>query len=285
MESAAENGRKGHIISYDLHIHSNISDGTFSPYEIIDQSLKKGLKGISITDHDDIDHNHIDEAAREKGLKYIYGMEFSTDTNNLHIIGYNLDIENLRLKEYIDFQKNEREKALRKMCKKTVECGIPIQFKELKKFNTRSLGRPHMAAIMMEKGYVENFYEAFSKYLRNDKSVFVDYEKYHFLEIIDIILESNGTPILAHPGMLRDDVFQSIFKNALKRGLAGLEAYYPRHSIRQTKTLIEIAKKNGLVITGGSDFHGETKPDIKIGDAGISEEEFEKFANRMGLES
>ncbi len=264
-----------HTIDYDLHIHSTISDGTLTPYEIIDLAVKKNLKGICITDHDDICHDHIKEYAEKKGIKYIYGMEFSTDISNLHIIGYNLDINNPSLKKYINFQKAERENAIRAMCKKSVKYNVPIHFGELKKFNTRSLGRPHLAELMIEKGYVNNFYEAFQKYLKTDKPVFVDYKKYPFIDILKIIYESNGIAVWAHPGMIKHNIFQSNLNSMIKNGLNGLEIYYPRHSKKQVEYFKDIAKANNLLITGGSDFHGSTKPDIKLGCTGVSEEEYE----------
>ncbi len=277
MEGADKKDPPGHIIEYDLHIHSNISDGTFSPYEAIELSQKKGLKGISITDHDDISINNIKDHAEKHDLEYIYGIEFSTDTANLHILGYNLDTESAELKTFLDNEKSKREEAIKEMCKKTAEHGIPIEFEELKKIKTRSLGRPHLAQIMIEKGYVSNLYEAFQKYLKNSKPIFVDYEKHNYKYILDIIIKSNGIPILAHPGMLRNEFFQFFINKAIKNGLMGIEAYYPRHSEKQVSYFKKIAKENDLVITGGSDFHGVIKPDINIGDAGISREEFKKF--------
>ncbi len=265
------------IIEYDLHIHSSISDGTFTPYEIIDLSQKQGLKGISITDHDDISINHILDYAKKHGLEYIYGIEFSTSITNLHIIGYNPDINSSELNNYLDSQKSEREKAIQKMCEKTAQHGIPVDFEELKKIKTRSLGRPHLAQLMIEKGYVQDIYEAFQKYLKNNKPIFVDYNKYKYEDILNIILKSNGIPVFAHPGMLRQDLFQSIIYKAIKNGLKGIEVYYPRHSEKQIQYFKKFAEEYNLIITGGSDFHGDIKPDINIGDAGILQEAFEKF--------
>ena len=277
MASADRRESFKRVVEYDLHIHSNISDGTFFPYEIINLAHRQKLKGISITDHDDISINNILDYAGKCELKYIYGIEFSTNIANLHIIGYNLDIKSPELKNYLDFQKSEREKAIQKMCKKTVQHGIPVDFEELKNMKTRSLGRPHLARLMVEKGYVANIYEAFQKYLRNNKPVFVDYKKIKYMDILNIILKSNGIPVLAHPGMLSQDVFQSVVYEAIKNGLKGIEVYYPRHSEKQTQYLKKMSEEYNLIITGGSDFHGDIKPDINIGDAGISQEEFEKF--------
>lgn len=277
MEQTDRRKTSSHIIKYDLHIHSNISDGTLLPYEIVEMSQKKGLNGISITDHDDISIDNISAYSEKHELKYIYGIEFSTDRTNLHILGYNLDIGSSELISYLNFEKFEREKAIEKMCKKTFQYGIPVDFEELKSLDTRSLGRPHLAKLMIEKGYVDNIYEAFQKYLKDDRPIFVDYKKYNYMDILDIIIKSNGISVIAHPGMLRLNVFQSFIYKAIKNGLRGIEVYYPRHNEKHVKYFKEIAKEYNLIITGGSDFHGAIKPDINIGDEGISQEEFEKF--------
>lgn len=277
----ASTGAQSQNIEYDLHIHSNISDGTFSPYQIIDKAKKLGLKGISITDHDDISLDHISNYAKEKGLNYIYGIEFSTDISNLHILGYDLDLNNPLLNEFLQSQKAEREIALRKMCENTKKHGVPVEFSELKNIKTKSLGRPHLAQIMIEKGYVSNFYEAFQKYLRTDKPIFVDYKKYSYKYIMEIIVQCKGLAVFAHPGMLKNNIFQSIIYDAIKLGLNGMEVYYPRHSKEQIKYLIKIAKEYNLLITGGSDFHGENKPDIHIGDAGISQDQYNELIKHL----
>ncbi len=277
-----ENSKKfleTHKIEYDLHTHSTISDGTFSPEEIISSAAKIGLKGISITDHDNFYEIDLTEFAKEKNIIYIKGVEFSTDITNLHILGYNINYNCKEFQDYISNQKLERELALKKMCEKSKEYNIPVDFEELKEFsNNKTLGRPHLAAIMVKKGYVKNIYHAFSKYLKYNKPIFVDYKKFNFKKIINIILNCNGIPVLAHPGMLKENIFKKIFMDAVKSGLKGIEAYYTRHSYNQTLYFLELAKKFNLIVTGGSDFHGDVKPDIKLGQAGINEEEFQRFS-------
>ncbi len=275
MESTKTN--TDNIVKYDLHIHSSISDGTFTPYEIIEIAIKNNLKGISITDHDDISIDSIDEYAKKNNLIYIYGIEFSTEIPNLHIIGYNLDLDSPPLKHYLEEQKFERIKAIKEMCRKTQKMGVPVYFEELQEINTKSFGRPHLADAMVKKGYAHSVYDAFQRYLRNDRPIFVDYKKHPYREILNLIHKSNGFSVLAHPAMLKQNLFQSIILSSLKNNLKGIEVYYPRHNESQKKQLKKIASDNNLIITGGSDFHGSIKPDIELGVAGLNEEEFEKF--------
>lgn len=269
------------MIEYDLHIHSTVSDGTLTPYEIIDRAAALGLKGIAITDHDDISTDHIGDYACRKGIDYFYGIEFSTNIPNLHILAYGLDLKAPLLREYLKDQKQEREKAIRAMCKKAQKMGLVIDFNELKESNTRSFGRPHLADLMVKKGYTRDVYEAFQKYLKNGRPVFVDYRKFSFRKILEIITQCNGLPVLAHPAMLRGDLFHSVFSEAMKHGLKGLEVYYPRHTREQKKHLKRLAGEHGLMITGGSDFHGAIKPDIEMGNAGLNREEFLAFREAL----
>lgn len=271
------------MIGYDLHIHSTISDGTLTPYEIIDRALEIGLKGVAITDHDDISQDHIGDYARRKGLAYDYGIEFSTDIPNLHILSYGPDLETPLLREYLEDQKKEREKAIQAMCVKARKLGLTVYFEELKESNTRSFGRPHLADLLVKKGYAGDVYDAFQKYLKNGRPVFVDYRKFGYKKILNIITRCNGLPVLAHPAMLRGDLFHSVFAEALKHGLKGLEVYYPRHTREHKKYLKKLAGEHGLIVTGGSDFHGAIKPDIEIGSAGINEEEYEAFRKALSL--
>ncbi|MDD5065461.1 MAG: PHP domain-containing protein [bacterium] len=272
-----EKSSTGHLVEYDLHIHSSVSDGTLTPRQIIDTARQKKLKGVAITDHDDISIDGIKEYAAEQNMFYTYGIEFSTDIPNLHILGYQVDLHSPALREFLDEQKSGREKAIREMCKKTRALGIPVDFEEIAESSTKTLGRPHLAELMVKKGYTSNIYEAFQKYLKNGKPVFVDYKKYNFLKILDIIINSKGIPVLAHPAMLRPELFYSVFSQAVKNNLAGLEVYYPRHSPDQKKRLKKLAREYNLIITGGSDFHGDIKPDIEIGSDGVNQQEFERF--------
>ncbi len=274
----AEEFVKNHKIEFDLHTHSVISDGTLTPYELIDTAADYNLKGLCITDHDNICTDDLSNYAEKKGLTLIQGIEFSTDIINLHILGYNLNLECEELKNYISNQKLERELALRKMCEKSKKYNVPVDYDELKKYtNNKTIGRPHIASIMVEKGYVKDIYQAFHKYLRYDRPVFADYKKFNFKKVINIILNCGGVPVLAHPGMIYKNVFKRIIYDAIKTGLKGIEIYYPRHSYRQTYEFYTLAKDYNLVITGGSDFHGSLKPDIKLGGAGVNTEEFNKL--------
>jgi len=267
---------KNRIIKYDLHIHSTISDGTCSPYEIIEIAKNKNLKGISITDHDEYVEDNIYEYAKEKGIIFIPAIEFSTKFTNVHIIGYNLNWQDEKLENFLKHQREERKKAIIKMCEKGKRMGLPISFEEIiENINTtKSIGRPHIANILVKKGYVKNIYEAFKKYLYTGGPIFEDYKKYHYSEIINLIEQANGVSVLAHPGLIPYNIQERVIIDCIKYGIKGIEVFYPRHSYNQIERFYSLAQKYGLFIFGGSDFHGEVKPDIQLGDAGLTEDEF-----------
>ncbi len=265
-------------IKFDLHIHSTVSDGTLTPYQIIDLAVEKGLKGISITDHDEFAEDSIKEYADEKNIILISGIEFSTLFTNVHILGYNLNWHNSNLQSFLMEQRDERKEAVIRMCEKSKKLGVPVDFDEIVNSNEGniSIGRPHIAKILVKKGYVKNIYEAFKKYLYTDGPIFSDYKKYTHREIINLILEADGIPVLAHPGMISYEIQDKIVQECIKYNIMGLEVYYKRHSFNQIEEFYNLALTNDLLITGGSDFHGDIKPDIKLGDAGLTEDEFAK---------
>ncbi len=267
---------KNRKVRYDLHIHSTVSDGTYSPYEIVEIAKEKELAGISITDHDEFVEDTIAEYAKKMGLIFIPAIEFSTKFINVHIIGYNLNWRNERLQSFLKHQRAERRKAIIKMCEKSKRIGVPVDFDEIIENgqDVKSIGRPHIANILVKKGYVKDVYEAFRKYLYTGGPLFEDYKKYHYKEIIKLIKDAGGISVLAHPGLIHSDIQEIILNECIKYGINGIEVFYPRHSHNQIEKFQSIAQKYELFITGGSDFHGEVKPDIQIGDAGLTDEEF-----------
>lgn len=270
-------------ILYDLHIHSSYSDGTYSPYEVVELAKKSGLKGISITDHDEFIEDEIENFSNKNGIFILNGIEFSTTITNLHIIAYNFDKDNRKLREFLNFQREERKKAFIKMCKKAKNFNMNIEIEEcFKKFDqNRILGRPHLAQIMVEKGYVKNIYEAFKKYLYTGGPLFVDYKKLHYREILNLINEIKGISVLAHPALIKSKNIEKIISDCIKMGLDGIEVFYPRHNLYQTQFFYKMANDFNLLITGGSDFHGSNKPDIMLGSAGLTEEEFTELHQRI----
>lgn len=235
-----------------------------------------GLKGISITDHDAVLPKEVIDAAQSMDFKLINAVEFSTAYHNVHILGYGLSFSNPELNDFVKTECEKRKTACQEMCKKTKEYNIPVSFEEVlaEKNNIEGvLGRPHIAAVMVKKKYVKNGYEAFQKYLRKGCPVYVGYDKYRPPEIVEKIKAWKGIPIIAHLGLVKVEP-DKIFQECLEAGLLGIEVYYPRHSFDQVQRLLELTVKHNLLISGGSDFHGILKPDIELGDAGLTEENY-----------
>ncbi|MCK4667804.1 PHP domain-containing protein [Candidatus Dependentiae bacterium] len=268
---------------YDLHIHTTISDGTFPPEKLIKHAFDNKIKGISITDHDAVGSKEIYFKIIESGI-CIPGLELSSLNNNVHILGYGLDWRNPKLITFLKRQQNHRMNAIVKMCKKTNEFGIPVSVEEVlveKQGDKGAVGRPHLAAAMLKKGYVSTVKEAFVKYLRKDAPIYEKKERHSHQFLIKKVLEWGGMPVLAHPGLIEEKIREKIIREAIEVGILGIEAYYPSHSEEYISQLITLASNNSLIITGGSDFHGENKPHIYLGIAGLRSEDFIIFSEKL----
>ncbi len=254
-------------------MHSNYSDGIYKPKELIDLAMKKGLCGIAITDHDTIDGLKEGESyAREKNFLFINGIEFSTFImeKEVHILGYKIDYYNKGLTEITKKLKKSREERGLKIIEKLNNLGIKIESTDLYHYPLKSIGRPHIANILIEKGYVKNKQEAFLKYIGQDCSGYV--EKYKLLakEAIQIIKDAGGIAIIAHPHLIQEDRYVEML---LDMGIDGIEVYHSKHSLRISDKYKYIAKKRNLYITGGSDFHGYKEDFNFLGKVGIKRED------------
>jgi len=255
----------------DLHTHSTASDGTFSPEELVYLAKKEKLQALALTDHDTIDGlKPAYKTAKEVDLSFLCGVEISIKfegPGHFHLLGYFLEPEIPKINETLLKLKKAREERNKKMIEKLNNLGIKITLEELKEIAQGEIGRPHMANLLVKKGVVKSFEEAFQKYLKKDAPAYVPKALLSPEEAIKLILEAKGIPVLAHPVTLKLNLLD--LKNYLKKlrdfGLIGVEVFYPEHTIDFTKFLIECAKELGLLLTGGSDFHGENKPDIKLG--------------------
>jgi len=255
----------------DLHTHSTASDGTFSPQELIYLAKKEGLQALALTDHDTIDGlKAFYFTAKEENLPSLCGVEISIKFDgpgHFHLLGYFLKPEIPELDNTLKRLKKAREERNKKMIEKLKSLGIEITMEELKEIAKGEIGRPHIANLLVRKGVVKSFDEAFERYLKKGALAYVPKALLLPEEAIKLILEAKGVPVLAHPVTLK--LNHSELKGYLKKlkdfGLMGVEAYYPEHSSEFTRFLIECAKELGLLITGGSDFHGKNKPDIKLG--------------------
>jgi len=261
----------------DLHIHSNASDGTYSPEEIIDLAVKSGISAISITDHDTLDGvKKVLVKGIPDSLGFLTGVEISSAPPNgcfcsgsFHILGYGVDPDNQELLNVLARQKQARLDRNPKMLDRLSDLGKKIALEDVEaEASGGQPGRPHIAVCMVKAGYVKSLEEAFDKYLAKGRPAYVEKKKIPCGDAIRVISQSGGAAILAHPGLLRcphDEPFEMLFDCLCDMGLAGLEAYYSGHSESQAAMFQGLARRKGLIVTGGSDFHGEIKPDIKIG--------------------
>jgi len=270
----------------DLHNHTTASDGLLAPAQLIEYAVQKELACIAITDHDTIDG--IDEAitAGEKyRIEIIPGIEINTQlaSNEIHILGYFIDWKSSLLQEILIKMKNERRTRTKKMIQKLTKLyGFNITYEEiLDKAEDAAIGRLHIARALMSKGLVKNINEAFNRYLGVDCPAYVD--RYHLTpgEGISLIKKSGGAAILAHPGLLAK---KELLDYMLNTEIDGIEAYHSKHTQEQAQYFASIARKNNLLITGGSDCHGELFNGVPtIGDVTIGMEEVVLLKNKAKL--
>lgn len=243
----------------DLHLHTNQSDGVFSPDELVTRASRLNLAAVAITDHDTVEGIPRGlEAAGKYGVEVIPGIELSTNLDNgdLHILGYFIDYKDEALLGLISKVKKSRFDRIVKMVRKLQELGVNISLQKVlsKAKEKSSLGRPHIARVLVESGHVSSIKEAFDKYLGSHCPAYVERYKLEPEEVVNIIKQSGGVPVLAHPGMLSS--FEYI-ERCISAGIQGIEVFHSKHSPEQTREFEIIAKRYSLIPTGGSDCHGE----------------------------
>lgn len=242
----------------DLHMHSRFSDGALTVTEIIDLAITRKLGCISITDHDNFDaYDAGKDYAADRGIEFISGIEISAihKGRDIHILGYFIDVNNLALNMEMQEQAKNRRRRVREILRRLDKMGMPLTFeKVLSKAGGGVIGRPHIAMAMIEEEYVNNFNDAFSKYLSEDGEVFVEKKGLSIEETIQLIRRAGGVSVLAHPQKTRCD---ELIPLMVECGLSGIETYCPTQKGSSARNYREIAKKYGLVCSGGSDFHVE----------------------------
>ena len=262
----------------DLHVHSLASDGTFNPVQLVKESLKRNLAAIAIVDHDTVDA--IEEAiaaAKDTDLEIIPGIELTAqhEGQEIHILGYFLDYRNPELLEQLKLLQANRVERVYKIIKNLKELGVDLDPGAVFKISGKStVGRMHIARALVTEGKVSSIPEAFRKYIGDRSPAYVLGFDLSVPGAIKIIQDAGGLSVLAHPYLLRNDALITEFKGF---GLDGLEIYYPEHSQSMVNFYLDLAKKLNLSVTGGSDFHGSAKPDIKLGMMKVSLELVEKL--------
>jgi predicted metal-dependent phosphoesterase TrpH len=265
----------------DLHVHSTASDGKLTPAEVIGEAAGKGLSYVALADHDTVDGIAAAKKAAKAfpGLTVIPAIEISTDIpqGEVHILGYFIDYTDAELLARLEEFKNSRLRRAEQMVAKLANLGMPVEWRRvLELAGGNTIGRPHIAQAMMEKGYVPSFKDAFDEYLGHGKPAYVEREKMLPAEAVGIIVKARGLPVLAHPLTTEDP--EGLVAELKPAGLVGLEAYYNGYSDEEVESLLALAQKHGLIATGGSDFHGiEPEEETAIGGADVPLEAVERL--------
>lgn len=241
----------------DLHVHTNVSDGLLSPFQVVSEASESGLAAIAITDHDTMDGLPYAEAAgRKHGIEVVPGVELSAGYGGteFHILGYYCDPNNPFLKKTLKAVRRSRYDRMMKMLEKLKKLGIEIELKEvLQVVKGQMLGRPHLAITLCIKGYCKTPAEAFKKYIGFDGPAYVERMKFSPYDAIFMIRNARGIPVLAHPGFYKED---KLIPSLVRAGLLGIEVFHPDHLMVSNYRYMRIAKKYNLLVTGGSDYHG-----------------------------
>jgi hypothetical protein len=257
----------------DLHTHSTASDGTLSPTELISAAKAAGLDAIALTDHDTAGGlQEAAEAGKRLGVEVIPGCELSVTYSKkpafMHILGLYLPVEPKGLTEGLEYLNKRREDRNIQIVQKLRDLGISISYEELlEQAGDGTVGRPHFAQLLIKKGVVPNISEAFSRFLGDGGKAYLPKEKFDAEKAIPLLKAEGASVVLAHPYSLhiKGATLEEELTRLKEIGLDGIECLYPLHSEEQTKKYIALAEKLDLLVLGGSDFHGDTKPDIKLG--------------------
>lgn len=268
----------------DLHIHTNYSDSTDSPEQVVTYAAECGLSAISITDHDTIDGLPEACAVGERlGVEIISGVELSSEygKKDIHILGYFFDLGKSPLVNSLSQMQEARVDRMKKMVNKLVSLGVKdLNFEEVaSRLRSDAVGRLHLAQLLVEKGAVKNLEAAFRQYLSEGAPAYFPKFKQTPFEAIKLIKDSGGVAVMAHPMVTQRD---ELIPEMVRWGLDGIEAYYPNCSMEVANFYIGLAEKHGLIITGGSDAHGKGKTNTYIGKAYVDYASVEKMKVRCG---
>ena len=287
------------MLQVDLHVHSNRSDGTYSPKELVDYAMQKGLAAFALTDHDTVDGldeaiSYAEELRQEQSSaqqknptlesssqvnaveqsppipEVIPGIEFSTEYQgqDVHIVGLYIDHHSQTFRNHLQEFVDSRTTRNHKMCRLLQEAGIQISYEALKaEFPDAVITRAHYAKYMLSHGYIQSIPEAFERYVGDHCPCYVPREKVTPVQAVKLILEAGGIPVLAHPILyhMSDSRLDALTAELKDAGLIGIEAIYSTYKPHEERQIRALAKKYDLRISGGSDFHGSNKPGLDLG--------------------
>lgn len=255
----------------DLHMHSVFSDGSKTPEELVELGASAGLRAMALTDHDTVSGvERFLAAARQKGIQAVSGVEVSAevDGGTLHMLGYGVDHRNAEFCEQLRWVREGRTERNREIIHKLNRLGIRITEEEvLAAAGEEVIGRPHIAKVLIQKGVVRSKKEAFDRFLARGKPAYAERRRLDVVATIKLIQFAGGLAVIAHPYALKlsPKDLRDFVRTLRDAGLAGIEVYYSEHTPEMTRQYKELAEELGLLMTGGTDYHGDMTPDIALG--------------------
>ena len=271
----------------DLHAHTDRSDGTLSPRRLVDLARGIKLSALAITDHDTIaGYDDVADYASEIGFDLICGIELSTklDGESVHILGYFFSGADQAFRDYVTGLKESRRDRNRRLVERLNQLGLEIELAEAEALGAEQTGRPHFARLLVKKGYVAGYREAFDQYLDDEAPGFVDRDEPSIEQSLEAIAASGGVSSWAHPWHFFVRTGKDpgeTFSELQDLGLDAVEAHHRDHGERETKILKTAATDLGLAVTGGSDYHGPTPGGADLGDVNISDEHLAALRERL----
>jgi 3',5'-nucleoside bisphosphate phosphatase len=264
----------------DLHLHTDKSDGILSPEQIVTQANHNGLSTIAITDHDTLEGiKPALSAGKRHDVEIIPGLELSSESEGeeIHILGYFIDWQKEQLlKRLYEFREARQIRALQ-IIDRLKQLGMDIQQSDVFHHNdSNSVGRPHLAAALVKSGYVETISEAFQRFIGNNAPAYIPKKAFSPSEAINLILDAEGIPVLAHPTMIKREV-RDVLEELVSYGLMGIEAIHSYHTTQLSDYYGNLARQHNLLITGGSDYHGFENSKRALGNVKIPYEYVEKL--------
>lgn len=270
----------------DLHAHTTASDGTYAPAELVEEAVRRGVRVLAITDHDSTEGvgPALAAARPHPTLEIVPGIEINTEVAGaeVHVLGFFLDHEALWLRDLMREFREERAARVGRIAERLAALGMPIDPAEvLALVREGSAGRPHVAQVMVQKGYVATVKEAFDRYLRAGGPAYLSHRKLTVRQACELIHRAGGVAVMAHPGF-NQGAEALIRELAGERLLDGVECYYAEHTPQQTARFVGLCRELGLVTTGGSDFHGPAVRATTLGHPAVPWAAWEDLRRRAG---
>jgi predicted metal-dependent phosphoesterase TrpH len=256
----------------DLHLHSTASDGTFTPTQVVELAREKGLEAIALTDHDSLAGvAEAKDAGKRLGIRVLSGVEISVEyvSKTVHMLAYCFDAGSAVLQAAMAKLVEGRDERNRKIVKRLAELGMTVDYDEVvAEASGDVVARPHFARVLIRQGYVADMQEAFDKYLARGCPAYCERLRFSPDDAVALIREAGGVSVLAHPKFIvlhEGENLDDLVRTLKKAGLAGIECHYSLHSEEETAEYLELAERYDLIVTGGSDFHGDAKDGIEMG--------------------